>query len=90
MKDIRDLATVTIKKAFYIATTGRPGPVAGGHPQGCDRRRVASTRTPTSVSLRSYNPVVKGHSAARSARHSNLLMEAKRPMIYTGGGVVLG
>ncbi len=87
VKDIRDLAT-TIKKAFYIATTGRPGPVLVDIPKDVTIARCEYSY-PESVSLRSYNPVVKGHSG-QIRKALALLMEAKRPMIYTGGGVVLG
>jgi acetolactate synthase-1/2/3 large subunit len=87
VKDIRDLAT-TIKKAFYIATTGRPGPVLVDIPKDVTIARCEYVY-PESVSLRSYNPVVKGHSG-QIRKALALLMEAKRPMIYTGGGVVLG
>ena len=87
VKDVKDLA-LTIKKAFYVAATGRPGPVLVDIPKD-----VQLTKTqfhyPDSVSLRSYNPVVKGH-AGQIKKAIQLLMQAKRPMVYTGGGVVLG
>jgi acetolactate synthase I/II/III large subunit len=87
VKDVHDLAA-TIKKAFYIATTGRPGPVVVDIPKDITTARCEYVY-PTSVSLRSYNPVVKGHSG-QIRKALNLLLEAKRPMIYAGGGVVLG
>ncbi len=87
VKDVHDLAA-TIKKAFYIATTGRPGPVVVDIPKDITMARCEYSY-PTSVSLRSYNPVVKGHSG-QIRKALNLLLEAKRPMIYAGGGVVLG
>ena len=87
VKDVRDLA-VTLKKAFYIATTGRPGPVVVDIPKDVTAARTPYTY-PKSVSLRSYNPVVKGH-VGQIKRAVNLLLSAKRPMIYTGGGVILG
>ncbi|HXX10183.1 MAG TPA: acetolactate synthase 3 catalytic subunit [Burkholderiales bacterium] len=87
VKDVKDLA-LTIKKAFYVAATGRPGPVLVDIPKD-----VQNTKTqfhyPDNVSLRSYNPVVKGH-AGQIKKAMQLLMQAKRPMVYTGGGVVLG
>jgi len=87
VKDVKDLA-LTIKKAFYVAATGRPGPVLVDIPKD-----VQLTKTqfhyPDSVSLRSYNPVVKGH-AGQIKKAIQLLIQAKRPMVYTGGGVVLG
>ncbi len=87
VKDIKDLA-VTIKKAFYIASSGRPGPVVVDIPKDITGF-TAKFEYPESVTLRSYNPVLKGHSG-QIKKALKLLLEAKRPMIYTGGGVVLG
>ena len=86
VKDVKDLAT-TLKKAFYVATTGRPGPVVVDIPKDVT---MATTDYvfPESVTMRSYNPVVKGN-ARQIRRAVDLLLNAKRPMIYTGGGVVL-
>jgi acetolactate synthase I/II/III large subunit len=86
VKDVRELAA-TVKKAFYIARTGRPGPVLIDIPKDiskmpCDYEPVKS------VSLRSYNPVTKGHSG-QIRKAVSLLLSAKRPYIYTGGGIVL-
>jgi acetolactate synthase-1/2/3 large subunit len=87
VKDVKDLA-VTIKKAFYIAATGRPGPVVVDIPKD-----VSSAKTefdyPKSITMRSYNPVIKGH-AGQIKKALQLLNRAKRPMVYTGGGVILG
>ena len=84
VRDVRDLAT-TIKQAFYIASTGRPGPVVIDVPKD-----VTAAKTeyiyPRTVSLRSYNPTVKGHSG-QIKKAAKLLLEAKRPIIYSGGGV---
>ena len=86
VKDVKDLA-VTIKKAFYIAATGRPGPVLVDVPKD-----VSSAKTefhyPETISMRSYNPVTKGH-AGQIKKAVQLVLGAKRPMIYTGGGVIL-
>jgi acetolactate synthase-1/2/3 large subunit len=87
VKDVRDLAA-TMKKAFYIATTGRPGPVLVDIPKDVTTARC-EYEYPQTVSMRSYSPVVKGH-AGQIKKALGLLLEAKRPMIYTGGGVVLG
>ncbi len=87
VKDIKDLAA-TIKKAFYIASSGRPGPVVVDIPKDITAQ-TAKFEYPDSVTLRSYNPVLKGHSG-QIKKALKLLLEAKRPMIYTGGGVVLG
>ncbi|MEO1752158.1 acetolactate synthase 3 large subunit [Thiofaba sp. EF100] len=89
VKDVRDLAA-TIKKAFYIATTGRPGPVLVDIPKDVTDPKVKIPfEYPKSVSLRSYNPTVKGH-GGQIKKAVDLILSAKRPMIYTGGGVVLG
>ncbi len=87
VKDIKDLA-VTMKKAFFLAATGRPGPVVVDIPKDVQTTKTAYFY-PQSVTMRSYNPVMKGHSG-QIKRALQLLMEAKRPMIYTGGGIVLG
>jgi acetolactate synthase-1/2/3 large subunit len=87
VKDVKDLAT-TMKKAFIIAATGRPGPVVVDVPKDVTYH-VTDFEYPATVEMRSYNPVVKGHSG-QLKRAVQMLLEAKRPMIYTGGGVVLG
>ena len=86
VKDIRDLAS-TFKKAFYIAATGRPGPVLVDIPKDITQFTTEFSY-PKKVSLRSYNPVTKGHSG-QIKRAVQMLLEAKRPMIYAGGGVIL-
>jgi acetolactate synthase-1/2/3 large subunit len=89
VKDVHKLAE-TIKKAFYIATTGRPGPVLVDIPKNLtDPNIKIPYEYPSSVSLRSYNPSVKGH-RWQIKKAVDLLKTAKRPMIYTGGGIVLG
>jgi len=87
VKDAKDLA-LTIKKAFYIAKTGRPGPVLVDIPKDVQLCKTPF-HYPDSVSLRSYNPVVKGH-AGQIKKAIQLILQAKRPMLYTGGGVILG
>ena len=87
VKDVKDLAT-TMKKAFIIAATGRPGPVVVDVPKDVTYH-VTDFEYPATVEMRSYNPVVKGHSG-QLKRAVQMLLEAKRPMIYSGGGVVLG
>src|SRR3954454_24417055 len=86
VKDVKDLA-VTIKKAFYLAATGRPGPVLVDIPKDVSQATTEYSY-PKTVSLRSYNPVTKGH-AGQIRKAVQLLLEAKRPMIYAGGGVIL-
>src|SRR5437667_3545798 len=86
VKDVKDLAP-TIKKAFYLAATGRPGPVLVDIPKDVTQA-TAEFVYPKTVSLRSYNPVTKGHQG-QIKKAVQLLLEAKRPMVYAGGGVVL-
>src|ERR687883_1270199 len=87
VKDVRDLA-LTLKKAFHIARTGRPGPVVVDIPKDVSLK-TAPFQYPDKVEMRSYNPVRKGHSG-QIRKAVQLLLNAKRPYIYTGGGVVLG
>jgi acetolactate synthase I/II/III large subunit len=86
VKDVKDLASA-MKKAFHIASTGRPGPVVVDIPKDVTSA-VTEFHYPDTVSMRSYNPVRKGH-AGQIRKALSLILEAKRPMIYTGGGVVL-
>ncbi|MEI7430656.1 MAG: biosynthetic-type acetolactate synthase large subunit [Betaproteobacteria bacterium] len=86
VKDVRDLA-MTLKKAFYIASTGRPGPVVVDIPKDITAAKC-KFEYPAEIQMRSYNPIVKGHSG-QIKKAVNLLLNAKRPMIYTGGGVIL-
>ncbi|AVZ78979.1 acetolactate synthase 3 large subunit [Zoogloeaceae bacteirum Par-f-2] len=86
VKDVRDIAP-TIKKAFYLAKTGRPGPVLVDIPKDVSMQRC-EFEYPREISMRSYNPVVRGHQG-QIRKAVQLLLEAKRPMIYTGGGVIL-
>ena len=87
VKDANDLAE-TIKKAFHIARSGRPGPVVIDIPKDVSFKKVAYAGYPTSVEMRSYNPVRKGH-GGQIRKALQLLLAAKRPYIYTGGGVLL-
>lgn len=86
VKDIRELAA-TIKKAFYLARSGRPGPVLVDIPKDISAAKCEFSY-PKAIAMRSYNPVIKGHQG-QIKKAAQLLLEAKRPMIYTGGGVVL-
>jgi len=88
VKDVRDLA-MTLKKAFHIARTGRPGPVVIDIPKDVSFKKTAYQGYPQSVEMRSYNPVKKGH-GGQIRKALQLLLAAKRPYIYTGGGVLLG
>ncbi|MEZ5583885.1 MAG: acetolactate synthase 3 large subunit [Candidatus Competibacteraceae bacterium] len=87
VKDVTQLAE-TIKKAFYIATTGRPGPVVVDLPKDVTAAKTEFVY-PKKIKMRSYNPTVKGHSG-QIRKAVEMMLEAKRPMIYTGGGVILG
>jgi acetolactate synthase-1/2/3 large subunit len=87
VKDLNKLA-ITLKKAFYVATTGRPGPVVVDIPKDITAPHIKIPYIyPEKVELRSYNPNVKGH-PRQIKKAVDLLLSAKRPMIYTGGGVV--
>jgi len=86
VKDVRELAS-TIRKAFYIAASGRPGPVLVDIPKDITIAR-APFEYPRQLAMRSYNPVVKGHQG-QIKKAVQLLMAAERPMIYAGGGVIL-
>lgn len=87
IKDIKDIATV-MKKAFHVASTGRPGPVLVDIPKDITAT-LDQFEYPEKIEMRSYNPITKGHSG-QIKKALKLLAEAKRPMVYTGGGVVLG
>jgi len=86
VKDITELAQ-TIKKAFYIASTGRPGPVLVDIPKDVSQQKTKFAY-PDKITMRSYNPVTKGHSR-QIKRAAELILSAKRPVIYAGGGVIL-
>lgn len=89
VKDVRDLAE-TIKKAFYVATTGRPGPVLVDIPKDMtDPNIKVEYKYPKKITMRSYNPVVVGHKG-QIKKAVDILLNAQRPMIYAGGGVILG
>ena len=86
VKDVESLAS-TIKKAFYVATTGRPGPVVVDIPKDVTADSC-EYEYPKQVDMRSYSPVVKGH-PGQIKKASKLILSAKKPMIYSGGGVIL-
>ena len=86
VKDVRELAE-TVKKAFYLAKSGRPGPVLVDIPKDISAAKCEFAY-PKAIAMRSYNPVIKGHQG-QIKKAVQLLIEAKRPMIYAGGGVIL-
>jgi len=87
VKDPKDMADI-MKKAFFIARSGRPGPVVVDIPKDISFKKAAYTGYPDKVEMRSYNPVRKGHSG-QIRKALQLLLAAKRPYIYTGGGVLM-
>jgi acetolactate synthase I/II/III large subunit len=87
VKDVKDLAT-TIKKAFFVATSGRPGPVVVDIPKDVTAQ-TAVFEYPKQIKMRSYNPTTRGHSG-QIRKALELILSAKKPMLYTGGGVILG
>jgi len=85
-----DTLAETIKKAFYIASTGRPGPVVVDIPKDITDPNIKIDYSyPEEISMRSYNPVDKGH-LGQIKKAIDLILAAERPVLYTGGGVVLG
>lgn len=86
VKDVKDLAA-TMRKAFFIATTGRPGPVLVDIPKDISMHKCVF-EYPRDLEMRSYKPVDKGHSG-QIRKAVQLLQQAERPMIYAGGGVIL-
>ncbi len=86
VKDVAKLAE-TMKKAFYIASSGRPGPVVVDVPKDVTARS-AEYVYPETMSMRSYQPRTRGHNK-QIQKGVSLLVEAKRPIVYTGGGAVL-
>jgi len=88
VRDVKDLAD-TLRRAFHIAATGRPGPVLVDIPKDITVARCKYTNMRGAVApMRSYAPVVKGHQG-QIKRAVQMLQAAERPMIYAGGGAVL-
>ncbi|HOP39673.1 MAG TPA: biosynthetic-type acetolactate synthase large subunit [Geobacteraceae bacterium] len=87
VKDVRELAGI-VKKAFYIARTGRPGPVLIDLPKDV-QIAVADFKYPEKIEMRSYRPTIEGHSR-QVEKAATMLLGAKKPVIYVGGGVILG
>ena len=86
IKSVDDIA-ITIKKAFYLASTGRPGPVVVDIPKDVTAMKT-TFKYPKKIEIRSYHPPSKAE-PAEIKRAVDVLLSAERPMIYTGGGVVL-
>lgn len=85
VKDVKKLAE-TIKKAFYIANSGRPGPVVVDIPKDVTAHKTEFSY-PETIDLRSYKPVIGGH-PGQIRKAADLILSAKRPIIYTGGGII--
>jgi len=86
--DVKDIAE-TIKKAFYIATTGRPGPVLIDIPKDItDTNAKCEFHYPESLEMRSYNPILKSRDSDIQ-KAVDMILNAERPIIYTGGGVIM-
>jgi acetolactate synthase-1/2/3 large subunit len=87
IRDVKDIATI-MKKAFFIARTGRPGPVLVDFPKDI---QVAQTEFvyPETVEMRSYKPNLEGH-PRQVEKAFKMMLESRRPVLYVGGGVVLG
>ena len=89
VKSVDEIATV-MKKAFYVATTGRPGPVVVDIPKDFTAPHIKIPyEHPSEIDMRSYAPVSGGH-AGQVRKSVELLAQAKQPMIYAGGGVLMG
>jgi len=89
VRDVKDLAE-TMRRAFYIARTGRPGPVLVDIPKDVTvaHCKFVPRRGDGDIHMRSYSPVVKGHQG-QIKKAVQMLLQAERPMVYTGGGVIL-
>jgi len=88
VKSVDEIATV-MRKAFYVATTGRPGPVVVDIPKDFTAPHIKIPyEYPKEISMRSYNPVSGGH-GGQVRKAVELLAQAKQPVIYTGGGVLM-
>ena len=87
IRDVKDIAMI-MKKAFYIARTGRPGPVLVDFPKDI-QVAMGEFAYPESVEIRSYKPTVEGH-PRQVEKAFKMILESQRPVFYVGGGVVLG
>jgi len=88
VRDINDIAS-TVKKAFHIATTGRPGPVVVDIPKDITIEQITPKNYPKEIEMRSYKPTVKA-SNRQIKKAAELILNSQRPIIYSGGGCVIG
>jgi acetolactate synthase-1/2/3 large subunit len=87
VRDVKELATI-IKKAFYIARSGRPGPVLIDLPKDV-QIAMAEFKYPDTVDIRGYKPTIEGH-PRQVEKAVMMMLAAKKPVIYVGGGAILG
>lgn len=87
VKNVKELAEI-VKKAFYIARTGRPGPVLIDLPKDV-QVAVTDFKYPEKIDMRSYKPTVEGH-IKQIEKAASMILAAKKPVLYVGGGVILG
>ncbi|MDC0470121.1 biosynthetic-type acetolactate synthase large subunit [Candidatus Pseudothioglobus singularis] len=88
VRDISEIAT-TVKKAFHIATTGRPGPVVIDIPKDITIAKMEKEEYPESIEIRSYKPTTKP-SSRQIRKAAELIAKSKKPILYAGGGCVIG
>ena len=88
IKDISEVA-ITVKKAFYIATTGRPGPVVIDIPKDVTINQMELEEYPDTIEMRSYKPTTKA-SNRQIKKAAELIANSQRPILYSGGGSVIG
>ena len=88
VRDIKDIA-ITVKKAFHIATTGRPGPVVIDIPKDITIAKMEKEEYPESIEIRSYKPTTKP-SNRQIRKAAELMANSKKPILYAGGGCVIG
>ena len=88
IKDISEVA-ITVKKAFHIATTGRPGPVVIDIPKDVTINQMELEEYPETIKMRSYKPTTKA-SNRQIKKAAELIANSKRPILYSGGGSVIG
>jgi acetolactate synthase-1/2/3 large subunit len=87
VKNVKELAEI-VKKAFYIARTGRPGPVLIDLPKDV-QVAITDFKYPEKIEMRSYKPTVEGH-VKQIEKAASMILAAKKPVLYVGGGVILG
>ena len=88
IKDISEVA-ITVKKAFHIATTGRPGPVVIDIPKDVTINQMELEEYPDTIEMRSYKPTTKA-SNRQIKKAAELIANSQRPILYSGGGSVIG